>query len=83
MLTFLLLLLLLLQANDVADHLYKRLSDGNSKVQATAVEALLQVLPALGSALENAMPQIVPPLSVMLSSGNSRINQQAMKVGWV
>ena len=69
----------LIKANEIADNLYKRLSDGNSKVQATAVQAAITVIPNLNKALETSIPQIVPPIAALMAAKQARLVRDASK----
>lgn len=55
------------------DHLTPRLSDSNSKVNVTALQALQQMVPALREGLPSVASTLVPAVATSLASSNAQV----------
>eukprot|EP00163_Fabomonas_tropica_P001966 TRINITY_DN1145_c1_g1_i2.p1 TRINITY_DN1145_c1_g1~~TRINITY_DN1145_c1_g1_i2.p1 ORF type:complete len:1334 (-),score=342.97 TRINITY_DN1145_c1_g1_i2:21-4022(-) len=58
---------------NIFDHFTRCLSDANSKVNLTSLQAMLKIVPALGPALDQVLTNLTPVLASNLSSGNTTI----------
>ena len=57
----------------IFDHLTPRLTDSNSKVNVTALQALQQMVPALRDGLPSVASTLVPALATSLASSNAQV----------
>ncbi|KAI9989462.1 hypothetical protein PInf_019745 [Phytophthora infestans] len=66
------------QMLNLFDQLIKRLDDGNAKVNVLALECMERIVPAVGSGMEQILPNFVPAIAKNLA--NARTSSLALSV---
>ncbi|KAL7681080.1 putative armadillo-like helical, CLASP domain, TOG domain-containing protein [Plasmopara halstedii] len=61
------------QILNLFDQLIKRLDDGNAKVNIFALECMEQIVPAVGTRMEQILPNVVPAITKNLANGRTSI----------